>query len=84
MINVLSHLFQGPPIMCHMLQIVKSLPVSQFSACSVLIHAATYGGINPEVMIPFVNGQELTLHEISSNDKGTCYNYCASQNGTKG
>ncbi|XP_068726577.1 uncharacterized protein [Montipora capricornis] len=31
---------------------------------------------------PFANGQELTLHEVSSNDEGTYY--CASQNGPKG
>ena len=81
MINVLSPLFQGPPI------IVSHAPDSKVIAgqsiqCSALIHAAAYGGINTEVMIPFVNGQELTLHEISSYDEGTCY--CASQNGAKG
>ena len=83
MINVLSALFQGPPI------IVSYAPNSKVIAgqsieCSALIHAAAYGGINTEVMIPFVNGQELTLHEISSYDEGTSRCYCASQNGTKG
>ena len=84
MMNVLSRLFQGPPI------IVSYAPNSKVIAdqsiqCSALIHDATYGSINTEGMIPFVNGQELTLHEISSYDEGTsrvrCY--CASQNGTK-
>ena len=68
MMNVLSPLFQGPPI------IVSYSPNSKVIAgqsiqCSALIHAAAYGGINTEVMIPFVNGQELTLHEISSTTK---------------
>ena len=80
MMNVLLPLFQGPPI------IVSYAPNSKVIAgqsieCSALIHAAAYGGINTEVMIPFVNGQELTLHEISSYDEGTCY--CASQNAAK-
>ena len=78
--NVLSPLFQGPPI------IVSHAPNSKVIAgqlieCSALINAAEYGGINTEVMIPFVNGQELTLHEISSYDEGTYY--CTSQNAAK-
>ena len=68
--NVLSLLFQGPPI------IVSHAPNSKVIAgqsiqCSFLIHEATYGGINTEGTIPFVNGQELTLHEISSFDEGS-------------
>ena len=83
MMKVLSPLFQAPPI------IVSYVPNSKVIAgqsiqCSFLIYEATYGGINTEGMIPFVNGQELTLHEISSYDEGTSRCYCASQNGTKG
>ena len=83
MMNVLSPLFQGPPIIVSY-SLNSKVITGQLIHCSALIHAAEYGGINTEVMIPFVNGQELTLHEISSYDEGTSRCYCASQNGTKG
>lgn len=81
MINFLSPVFQGPPI------IVPSAPNSKVIAGRSITLKCTHSrgdvlwykqGSDKSIE----TGQELTLPEVSSKDEGTYY--CASQNGLKG